>query len=323
MSRIDVHVHMVDRGGAGCPCHVSRRMRRSWQFRVLDRMLARHGVRDAGTWVARLTRWLDSAEHVDQVALFALDGAYHPDGTLDFANSPMVIPNAEVIEACRGHAGLLPVISINPDRADAVEELERWGPHAVALKWLAPMQRFRLDRHRHARFIDLLAELELTVISHAGAEHTFPDAVQELGDPVLLAPLLERGIPVVFAHCATGSFMHPRADRVEAFLRTLERHDHAFGDSSGFTSLVRGRWLTDKRLDGVRDRILHGSDLPVPPMPLALAPWVGTTEALRLQTIANPLDRDVLAKRAVGVPDAAFHRAATLLGPAIRRVKGR
>ncbi|MEB3203824.1 MAG: amidohydrolase family protein [Candidatus Sericytochromatia bacterium] len=323
MDRIDVHVHMVDRGGAGCPCHVSRRMRHSWQFRILDRMLAHHDVRDGDSWVARLTRWLDEALHIDRVALFALDGAYHADGTLDFANSPMVIPNAVVTEVCRQHAGLLPVISINPDRADAVAELERWGPHAVALKWLAPMQRFRLDPLRHAAFIDLLAELQLPVITHAGAEHTFPAAVQELGDPVLMAPLLERGIPVIFAHCATGSFMHPRAGRLEAFLSTLERYDHAFGDSSGFTSLVRGRWLADRRLDGVRERILHGSDLPVPPMPLALAPWVGAAEAIRLQAVANPLDRDVLAKRAIGVPDAAFHRASALLAPGIRRVKGR
>ncbi|MEB3299947.1 MAG: amidohydrolase family protein [Candidatus Sericytochromatia bacterium] len=322
MKRIDIHVHMVDRGGAGCPCHVSRHMRGSWQFRILDRMLARHGVVDGASWVARLGRWLDEAHEIDMVALFALDGVYHADGTLDHARSPMVIPNDVVLAACQAHAQLLPVISINPDRADAVAELERAGPLAVAMKWLPPMQRFVPDNWRHARFLDLLAELKLPVIAHTGAEHTFPGAVQELGDPTSMTPLLDRGIPVVFAHCGTGSFLHPRADRINAFLALLGRYDHAFGDSSGFTSLVRGRWLSDRRLEAVRDRILHGSDLPVPPIPLALAPWLGVEEAVRLQGVANPLDRDALAKRAMGMPDAAFHLADELLGPVIRRVKG-
>ena len=62
---------------------------------------------------------------------------------------------------------------------------------------------------------------------------------QRLGDPTLYEPVVRRGIPVIFSHCGTGSFVFPGHDYSREFMEMLERHDNVYGDTSAFCSLVR------------------------------------------------------------------------------------
>lgn len=322
-TRIDIHTHLAGIGAGGTGCAVSPRMRRSLTYHAMmlaTGMRARgaQGREDAafGDFVAATVA---GARELDYACLFAMDGAYTPQGDFRPADSHLFVPNAHLFEVCRKSPKLLPVISVNPDRPDAVAELERWGPMAVALKWLAPMQKFELDPLRHARVLDALQELGLPVIVHSGCEHTFPAMEQRLGNPALYEPLLKRGIPVVFSHCGTGSFIHPGYDYSHEFGRMLERYDHAFGDTSAFCSLVRYQHVRRFKVERYIGRLLHGSDFPIPSSALYFLKDLGFDAIARLQGNRNVLDRDLLTKRAMGMPEATFTTAGELLAPTIRR----
>ncbi|MNL17470.1 Amidohydrolase [compost metagenome] len=142
---------------------------------------------------------------------------------------------------------------------------------------------------------------------------------QRLGNPALYEPLLQRGIPVVFSHCGTGSFIHPGYDYSHEFLRLLERYDHAYGDTSAFCSLVRYKQIRRFRMERYEGRLLHGSDFPIPSSAVYFLRDLGFSGVARLQGVRSMLDRDVLTKRAMGMPEATFTAAGDLLATGIKR----
>lgn len=318
--RIDLHTHLTGIGTQGSGCHVSTRMRRSLAFHGVLHLTgaAKRSARgrEDDAYVRHLVEVVDGARELDFACVFALDGVYEA-GKLDLLNSHMVVPNDYVFAVCRRSPKLLPVISVNPDRPDAVEELRRWGPQAIALKWLAPLQKFELCPRRHEHVIEAIADLNLPVIVHSGCEHTFPGMDQRLGNPALYEPLLKSGIPVVFSHCGTGTFLHPAFDYSHEFIRLLEEYPHAYGDTSAFSSLVRNREVRRFAAERYRGRILHGSDFPIPVGAWYFWRELGWKRVGELQALRNPLDRDVMLKRELGMPPESFTRAGILLADRI------
>jgi predicted TIM-barrel fold metal-dependent hydrolase len=320
--RIDLHVHLAGIQGDGSGCFVSARMRQTMTFRLLMRLMradTRFPAHANATYVQRLADLLATSGELDYACLFAMDGVYDAHGELVPTESHLYVPNAYVFEACRRSPHLLPVISVNPQRRDALAELERWGDLAVALKWLAPLQKFDPSESRYALFLRKLGELELPVIAHTGCEHTFPGMEQRLGDPGLYEALIRQGVPVIFSHCGTGSFLHPGHDYSERFVTMLERYDNVFGDTSAFCSLVRYRQVRRFAADRYASRLLHGSDFPIPSSALYFLGELGFGKVMTLERSRHPLDRDVLTKRAMGMPDSVFEGAYALLEKRIRR----
>jgi len=321
VKHVDLHVHLAGLGDGVTGCHVSPRMARSVQFLAMRQLARLGGVRTDADYADRLVRLVDESTSLDYACLFALDGVYDAHGDFRPDRSHLYVPNEYAIQVAKRSPRLLPVVSINPQRKDALEELARWGPEAVALKWLPPAQHFDPSDSRYADFRQLLAELELPVICHSGTEHTLPGVAQRLGDPTLCEPLLKLGVPVVFAHCGTCTVFEPWANHVPAFGRLLATYDHAYGDTAGFCSLVRYRNVFRFSTDLFAGRILHGSDFPVPTSSVYFWKALGLGGVRRLEGISNPLDKDAQIKRAAGMPAEVFTKAYTLLEPRIRRIK--
>jgi predicted TIM-barrel fold metal-dependent hydrolase len=323
MPRLDIHTHLAGIGSEGSGCAVSSRMRRTLTYHGMRRLTGVHRPeargREDAAYVEVLARTVDEARELDYACVFAMDGVYDAHGELVRDQSHLIVPNAHAMAACRAHRKLLPVISVNPDRKDAVEELERWGPSAVALKWLGPLQKFQLDAVRHAKVIAAIKELDLVVIAHTGCEHTFPGMDQRLGNPALYEPLLKKGIPVVFSHCGTGTFLHPGYDYTHEFIRMLDLYDHAYGDTSAFCTLVRFKRVRQFRVEKYVGRLVHGSDFPIPGLSVYFLPDLGFNRVVQLQGIRNPLDRDVLTKRAMGLPDSTLTAAGRILESGLAR----
>ncbi|HEY9723176.1 MAG TPA: amidohydrolase family protein [Oscillatoriaceae cyanobacterium] len=324
--RIDLHVHLAGvgprprPGELPCGCFVSQRMTLSPVYGVLRALHTGLNVGEQAAneaFVRRLVGMVEGAQQLDYACLFAMDGVYDAAGDLVVSESHLYVPNAYVFDVARRSPRLLPVISVNPMRKDALAELERWGPNAVALKWLGPLQKFDASESRFEPFYDALKELGLPVIAHSGCEHTFPGMEQRLGDPLLYEKLVQRGVPVIFSHCGTGSFMAPGHDYSENFVRLLERYDNVYGDTSAFCSLVRWKQLRRFGADRYVGRIFHGSDWPIPSNALYFLGDLGFNRVFKLEAERNPLDRDAATKRAMGMPDSVFNGAYELLAPRI------
>lgn len=314
----DAHVHLVGNGAAGSGCRI-------W-MRGSARLMAGMMLRGVGLEPSLLGGDLDNAyaerlvclaeaSALDGVLVFAQDMPFDASGAAREDWATFVVPNDWMFSVCRRSAKLLPVASVHPFRPGALEELRRCAAlGAVALKLLPNCHAADGRDPRHCPFWEELARLGLPLIAHTGGENLVAEPRPDLRDPRALAPVLDAGVTVIAAHCGSSSrFVDP--DHVGAFLGMLERHPRLHGDISALGLPNRIRCVRRLRAPGVAARLVHGSDVPVPVFawPGWLAGLYSFRQYRRLRRIANPLERDLRVKQAMGFPEEVFTRVAGLL----------
>lgn len=315
---IDAHVHLVGNGTSGSGCWYRPRGAGRlieplfWRGMGLTRADVR-GDLDR----AYAERLLEFRRHssLDAIAVFAQDAVYHEDGTRWDNRGTFHVPNDVVLGLARRQAGVLPVASIHPARPDALAELDRCvRGGAVALKLLPNCHNVECGLPRYRRFWEQLAAHGLPLIAHTGSEWTVDEVRPELADPRNLLAPLAAGVTVIAAHCGIGPGLFD-PDYFPVFRRMLAAHPNLYGDTAAFNLPNRCHRLRGCLRPGVVERIVHGSDLPVPVLAHAglLAGLIGVGTWWRLRRIRNPLERDYQLKRAMGFPAAVFTRAAQLL----------
>lgn len=270
MSRaIDVHVHLAALPDGENGCHISPRMMRSPLFRF---MALRHGLdlrnpaAGNATYLDRLLKGLGRSEKVGQAVLLAMDGVYDAKGHLDLARTHFLIANGYVLQVSKRQPGyFLPGVSINPQRRDAVEELERCAEAgAVLVKVLPNAQCFDPAEERYIPFYRALVKHRMPLLSHMGNEFSLIGKDQSAGDPGRLALALEEGVCVIAAHsCSYGLiFFEPYFKVMQEFLR---RYPNLYADTSGLTLPNRVKTLfLLRRHPEIYDRLIFGTDYPLP-----------------------------------------------------------
>ncbi len=317
----DIHVHCIADGPQGKGSFVSRRFRRSIAFRVLKWF---SGFRDGeeGNETAffsdYLVRSVDSSEHLACAVVLAMDGIYGRDGTLDTDRTHYYVSNDFADGLCSGNRRMFFGASVNPCRRDALDELDRIaGKGAVLVKLLPNSQNIDLSDKRFLPYFRKLNEIGLPLLTHTGYEHTMKVYSQRLGDPARLRNALEEGVTVIAAHSGTGNWGSRKLRWLPGFKETflefeklVSVYQTLYGDISAFASPARACNIRDVLGNGVvGERLINGSDFPVPCLPSYFIPPLGWTEYRRLRSIVNPFDRDIAVKRAMGFSDEVFLRA--------------
>jgi len=312
---IDTHVHLVgllETNG----CYIHPKMTRGFMFRFLRRMLGLGSVPTDELDAAyrdKLVRRVEESD-LDGVAVLALDGVYDRQGLLDRDRTRVLVGNDYCLEVCRLSPKLFPVCSVNPQRRDALEELDRVDRlGTVAIKLVPNTQGFDPQERRYEAFWKRMAERKIPLLTHASFEHTVPVVDQAYGRPERLRPALECGVTVIAAHCSTAGISHLHED-VGTWLAMLEEFPALYGDLSAMASLIRFPYLRRMLAHGLaRERVMLGSDYPVPVWSFLFLPQLGVREVRRLQRIANPLQRNLEAFRAMGVDRPILERASRVL----------
>lgn len=159
-----------------------------------------------------------------------------------------------------------------------------------------------------------MAEAGLPLLAHTGGEMTAPVANRAYENPEVLWRPLEIGMKVIAAHCASGSGLvgHDYFDGLVSMMHTFP---NLYADSSALNTPFRSRAIGRVLDSDILDRVLHGSDYPVP-----VGPWYAWLRAridgaVRREAAAetNPIQRDYLLKRAAGFEDLHFTRLAEVL----------
>ncbi|MHC4401572.1 MAG: amidohydrolase family protein [Planctomycetota bacterium] len=316
---LDIHVHLAGNGDAGSGCRLSTRFADRVVFKVLMRRMRvweRAQTFDEGYVLAVAELLRDSS--LDKGAVMGLDAVYHRNGKPDWRNTHVYVPNDYVFEVVSRYPDVMvPCVSVNPDRADAIDELERCVEKgARGLKLLGPSQGIDLADKRHTEFFLRCAERNVVLIIHTGCEHTIPVLDNRLGHPGKLELALDQGCTVVACHCATNlPWENPKT--LPEYLKLLRKYPNLWGDTAGLSWLVRsGDFRRLRRDDLAVERLVHGSDFPVPPHALPFLPDIGLANLRRVRRIQNPLTKDLALKTALGVGQAAAERAYQLLcGP--------
>lgn len=309
---VDCHVHV----SAFTPPHgaMSRRLSKSIPFRFMRWRLGIEGEDAAADrqLERRLVDHIEQAEKLDAAVVLAFDAVYDGEGRRDDARTHLYVSNDYVNELANRHRKVLFGASVHPYRTDAVAEIERCAAAgAVLLKWLPIVQDFDPADERCIPVYEALAHYKLPLLSHTGGEKSLPNLNPHVADPYLLVPALRRGVTVIAAHCGTRS-APDETDFVSHFVRLAHEHENCFGDTAALNLPTRS-YAYDKVLNDsvVRRKLVHGSDWPIPAMPPLS--HLGPAEEIRLMREKNWMRRDVLIKERLGLDDAYWHRAATLL----------
>ena len=238
---LDIHIHLFGLGDSGSGCRLSRTITEGGAFRALSDQL---GFRQRAPTVDD-AYVLALAEQVQQSGLakgviLAQDAFYDQAGKPDWERTHFYVPNDYLLQVVARYPGkMIPCVSINPQRADAIPELDRCAAQgAKVLKIHPPTQGVDLSDHRYTPFFRRCADLKMVVMVHTGHEHTAPIVDAGLANPRKLAMALEQGCTVVACHCGTG-WPTDSPDMLPDFLAMVRKYDNLWGDTSVLGSAGR------------------------------------------------------------------------------------
>jgi uncharacterized protein len=327
----DTHAHLLGTGDSGSGCTVHAAMSQWW--RPID-VLRRHAILNAAcvagdsasidrAYVERLHALTADFPAGARWLLFAFDNARGDDGTVLPDSTSFHVPDRYAHQVVQQHRQRFAfVASIHPYAADAIERLNRaLQDGALAIKWLPSAMNIDPRDARCRPFYDRLAATRTPLIVHFGEEQAVPGAGRaELGKPLFARVPLAAGVRTIVAHCASLGAANdsdkrsaPRVPAFELFVRLMEERAHEtllLGDISAVLQINRGidvaRRLIER--DDWHPRLLHGSDYPLPGIPILTRPQRLADAGLLddkavsvLNTIRehNPLLFDFVLKRAV------------------------
>jgi hypothetical protein len=318
---LDIHVHLMGVGDAGSGCRLSADIQERFSFKVLAykfQLRRRARSLDEG-YVLALAEQLQQSG-LDKAVILAHDAVYDGHGRLDPKRTRFYVPNDYLLQVTARYPKLMvPCVSINPDRADATDELDRCVQMgARVLKIHPPIQGVDIAKPKHSKFFRRCAEKKVVVMVHTGHEHAGPVIDVELARPEKLRLALDQGCTVVACHCGTGQ-PSDRPDMLPGFLKLLrdyQKQGNLWGDTAILGSFRRSRDLGRLLADELaRSRLLHGSDFPFPALPLEFAGKIGIVKAAAIQLDPNFIRQDFALKVALGIGRPSAERAYDLISP--------
>jgi mannonate dehydratase len=227
-------------------------------------------------YVARLLNLCDAMPEGFKVMLFAFEHFHDAKGDAHPEHSAFYVPNAWAAKMARDFpASFEWVASLHPYHAGAADDLKLAVANgARAVKWLPAAMGMDPADAKCEPFYRGLAESGTPLIVHCGEEKAVKGSdTQAFGNPLRLRRALDAGVKVVVAHCASlGDDLdddgNPRAS-FDLFLKLMAEpraKGQLYGDISAITQRNRNPALIRTLLErsDLHDRLLHGSDYPLP-----------------------------------------------------------
>jgi uncharacterized protein len=326
--KIDCHVHLFclsEKSGGYTRLGITGRAIRPIAARKFRINEARGDEAEEALYVQRLAEQVADSE-LDRAVLLSFDQVYRPDGSLDERASRYYVPNDYAFNA----AGTYPDqflfgASVHPYRKDALEALAKVAAQgAVLIKLLPNTHNFDPADARLRPYYNTLAELKLPLLLHGGYEHTIPVKNQRFGNPDRFRPALDAGVTLIVAHAGTAGRFHPR-ETFGVFLKLLETYPNCFGDTAALANYWRSQYVRQLknpsilekkyrvRLENPFERLIHGSDFPIPISPFAFGPSISRRFRQERKNRYNYLQSDIVLKRIIGLPESCLDGAYRLL----------
>lgn len=310
---IDCHVHLAAFPDQDNGCFISPKMLKSPLFRFLLWKHGLHADEPSGSnqkYVDDLLTELRGSKFVGRAVLLGMDGTYDAAGRLDKERTDLLVSNVYVLDTARKYPDtFLAGVSINPQRRDAVEEVERCAEAGSALvKVLPNTQGFNPDNPAYVPFYRALARHHLPLLSHVGYEFSLIGKDQSVGDPARLRLALDEGVTVIAAHgCSNGLVVH------EPYYATLLSLVHAypnfFTDLSALTLPNRFLMLLKlRRHPELADRLLFGTDYPLSVFHVPAWGRVRMRELVSIIRTTNRFDRQYRILKSLGIDTGSFEK---------------
>lgn len=265
-------------------------------------------------YAENLVHQIRSSE-LDAAVVLAQDIPYDTAGKPMLDEAQFYIPNEYVAQLAQQHSEIIPACSIHPGRPDAMEELERCIEAKMpVLKLLPNCLNIDYDDQRYFPFWERMAEAGMVLLSHTGGEMTVKVYDSSYGDPNKLSPILDCGVTVIAAHSAGRSGIFD-PDWTADLISMFAQYPRLYADNSALCSPNRARTMKHILPADIQQRIIHGSDYPVPVS--GIGPWLSGhlswTQNRAIKKESNILQRDYLLKKAIGFEESTFTRMDEIL----------
>lgn len=267
-SILDAHSHLACLNYPGC--YIRPGFRNSFKFKMY--------MKASGLEPENLENWdaddqmlnayvrrLNESELYGGAIVYALDGFYDENGELDREKTDIMIPNDYIHTVSERAKNLYFGASINPNKKDAILELEKvHAQGAKLIKWIPCVMGIDLKNPpAHVdRFLDRMKELNMPLVTHVGGENTFSWADEQLCDPRSIETVLKKGITVIAAHGAiSGKF--EKKPGYTYLLELTQKYPNLYVDNSAGLFVIRFGFYKDVFLNNFHGRALQGTDYPL------------------------------------------------------------
>ncbi len=163
-------------------------------------------------YVSRLLRQVRAMPAPYRLHALARDTRYHDDGRRDTAATQVFVANDYVYWLSEQAPEIVvPVVSIHPYRADAMDAIAHWAGRGVtAVSWRPASQNIDLRDERAQAFYRALAEHDMALHVRVGAADARYEDAADWVDPLALRDALKAGVTVIAsvragANSATGA----------------------------------------------------------------------------------------------------------------------
>jgi len=246
----------------------------------------------------------------DQVVILAFDGVYRK-GKIVNHKSILYVDNEKAYALAKKQDKMLFGASINPEREDALEELEKISKLNPALIKMHPaFQLFDPKNEKYKKLYKAITKLKIPVLMHTGQEYSIPGAevdkkVQSIENTI---PLLELGCTVIAAH-GGGAFLLKDKKTFKKVIKLLEQYPNLYLDISAIANIhSKQRLIRVLKNELAVSRSIYGSDYPLAPTPVVLLPELGIKKYSELRKTKNLISKDIMLKKKIGYPPEVFER---------------
>ena len=273
------------------------------KFDINRRELIKNGFEGYKSNFARLIK---SSNFVQKSVVFGVDAKFDESGNLVHKDKTVCASNEEVFAFYEQNPNeVVPFFSVNPNRKDALNLIEKY--HKMGFKGGKLLHSYwetDLNDKRYEPYFRLLSELGLPLVIHVGDENSLAsnkalESIEQLRSPLNL------GCRIVCAHMGASSdgvlSMFSRdPEKLGAnyftLLGWLREFDGLYADVSALLCINKARILPHlKTQTQIHDKILFGTDFPVPFSVILSSYDLPFCKRLTLNRIQNPLDRYVRA----------------------------
>jgi predicted TIM-barrel fold metal-dependent hydrolase len=329
---VDSHIHLAGLGNSESGIYVKRSNSLLPDFKQikLKVYMSASGVKDEKTadqeFIHRLVHLFEKLPGKWKGLIYAFDYFHDESGKPIKEKSSFHIPNEYAFKIASQYPEyFVPVISIHPDKKDALSELSRWREAGARfVKWLPNAQRIDPSSPNALAFLRQMKEAGMVLITHIGEERAVEgDEYQHLGNPLLFRQALEQGNKIIMAHLGSLGICQDIDDSkktdlpcIDLFYRLMTEpkyQSNLFGEISGLTIHTRVENGVQMLLQKPEfsNRIVNGSDYPLPAVNLIYRTgqihelgMINTEEKSALNEIykQNPLLFDFVLKRTLRNP---------------------
>ncbi len=259
-------------------------------------------------YVATLAGMVRQSRFVEKTCLFGVDGRVDRKGRELDRDRTVCATNEDLLEVVRRHPDcFIPFFSINPLRPDALERMDACVEAGCrGAKFLQNYWGIDLNDERLIPYYERLGKHRLPLIIHLGSEFAITSERSLEGVKMLELPLAT-GVTVIAAHMGLGQINHRlfpwrNLSRNPAWfdhdyfrlLEMLEEHPNLYADLAAMLIPLRARALPHlAKQRQLHDKLLFGSDYPVPFLVRFNTHGLPRETVTRLARIENPFDRYV------------------------------